>query len=465
MDTTDRKEREVKTIRRGFGPGLGNRSVHAMGFAVLLVGGCLGVASCAAEEEGSQAQLDIRTISCPDIASSLSGGTPNNPQAQARLGLLDQQVSNAYDTLSDSAGGTPRGEAEILAEVAELRRRTITELADETGAAPQQKAEMMAMADCTVTHEPAGEEIGVLKGKGGNERRGSGLTRRDYVDITQVTPNTGQQQPNTRQASTGTFTSKCGNNGNDPHINPDNVVISPGERAAAHHQHDYVGNRTTDFRSTVESLRKASTTCSNGDLSTYYAPVVRLLDGRQEDDAKDRGGGLDRNQGTILTPEEFGITFKGNPFGKVNPLPDGMVAVVGDAKAFTNGLKNARASWSCTGFEAVQLRDKYPLCPSGSNVIRTFSFPNCSNGQANSANHRTHTAFSGSNGQCPKGFEPIPQLVMAVSYRIPQGAFYAVDSFPEQLHKPVTDHADFINVMPKSLMQRAVTCINSGTNC
>ena len=40
-----------------------------------------------------------------------------------------------------------------------------------------------------------------------------------------------------------------------------------------------------------------------------------------------------------------------------------------------------------------------------------------------------------------------------------------MDSFPEQLHKPVTDHGDFINVMPDQLMSEAVDCINSGRNC
>ncbi|MFJ4096811.1 DUF1996 domain-containing protein [Kitasatospora sp. NPDC089913] len=455
----------MKAIRRGRRHGRGSRAGHAVGLVVLLAGGSLGTTACTADDaEVPQAGAEIRTISCPDVATSLSGGSPDDPQTQAGLGLLDQQVSDAYDALSAPSVGTPGSEAEILAKVAEARRRTITELADRTAASAQQKAAMLAMAECTVKHERAGEEIGILKGREGDRRQGSGLTRRDYVDITQVAPNAGKQQPNGRQAATGSFTSRCGNNGTERHINPDNVVISPGERAAAHHQHDYVGNRSTDFRSTVDSLRKAGTTCDNGDLSTYYAPVVRLLDGKRADDAGQRGGGLDRNQGTILTPEEFGITFKGNPSGKVGPAPDGMVAVVGDAKAFTNGPDKAKASWSCTGFDTVQLRDKYPLCPAGSKVVRTFAFPNCSNGQANSANHRTHTAFA-ADGQCPKGFERIPQLVMTISYRVPQGALYAVDSFPEQLHKPVTDHADYINVMPKSLMQKAVDCINNGTNC
>jgi hypothetical protein len=42
---------------------------------------------------------------------------------------------------------------------------------------------------------------------------------------------------------------------------------------------------------------------------------------------------------------------------------------------------------------------------------------------------------------------------------------YAVDGFPEQLHKPITDHDDFINVMSDQLMSQVVDCINTGRQC
>ncbi|MFC8877929.1 hypothetical protein ACFUAE_24430, partial [Streptomyces ardesiacus] len=37
--------------------------------------------------------------------------------------------------------------------------------------------------------------------------------------------------------------------------------------------------------------------------------------------------------------------------------------------------------------------------------------------------------------------------------------------FPEQLHKPITDHNDFINVMDDGLMNKVVDCINRGEDC
>jgi hypothetical protein len=42
---------------------------------------------------------------------------------------------------------------------------------------------------------------------------------------------------------------------------------------------------------------------------------------------------------------------------------------------------------------------------------------------------------------------------------------FAVDSFPEQLHKPITDHNDFINFFDEDVMNQMVDCINSGEDC
>ncbi|WP_449487725.1 hypothetical protein [Streptomyces purpurascens] len=40
-----------------------------------------------------------------------------------------------------------------------------------------------------------------------------------------------------------------------------------------------------------------------------------------------------------------------------------------------------------------------------------------------------------------------------------------MDSFPEQLHKPITDHGDFINFFNDNVMNEMVECINDGENC
>jgi hypothetical protein len=159
------------------------------------------------------------------------------------------------------------------------------------------------------------------------------------------------------------------------------------------------------------------------------------------------------------------LQFRGNPTSKVQAMPSFLRVVTGDAKAATNGPANARAQWTCSGF-TNRLTTKYPLCPQGSRVTRVLDFASCWDGvNLDSANHRTHMAFPDSSGRCPTGTRAVPQLRMTLSYSLPNRPVFALDTFPEQLHNPITDHADFANVMPTRLMNRAVTCINRGSRC
>lgn len=156
-------------------------------------------------------------------------------------------------------------------------------------------------------------------------------------------------------------------------------------------------------------------------------------------------------------------------------MPTALRIITGDAKAFVNGNANANVNWSCTGFEnKVQLHDKYPICPQGSQVVRTTNFQSCWDGQnIDSANHRTHVAFAQADGSCANGFKAIPQLQVRLVYNVPAPTIqngqvvkpYAVDTFPENLHKPVTDHNDFINFFSTNTMNKMVKCINTGQKC
>ncbi|MDH6522210.1 DUF1996 domain-containing protein [Streptomyces sp. SAI-090] len=288
----------------------------------------------------------------------------------------------------------------------------------------------------------------------------------DFVDITKVAPDVRNSPRSRAGSSTGTFSSRCGVNAKGQH-NPDNVIVAPGVADGAQHTHDYVGNRKVDNTSTNDSLAAQGTTCTNGDQSAYYWPVLRDQT-KQAADANQKGGGAEGNIGSILTPSSIQITFKGNPTSKVTAMPRFLRVITGDAKAFTNGPKNANASWSCTGFEnKVQLKDKYPICPAGSKIVRSFALANCWDGRnIDSADHRSHIVNADPNtGACPTGFKAVPQLTERLTFTPPNRNKFAVDSFPGQQHAPITDHADFINVMSNQLMRQAVNCINSGRRC
>ncbi|MFI7638665.1 DUF1996 domain-containing protein [Nonomuraea sp. NPDC049400] len=280
----------------------------------------------------------------------------------------------------------------------------------------------------------------------------------DFVDIRQVAPRQLDARIG-RNGSRGSFVSQCGTNRNG-HNNPDNFIVAPGVSNGAHHLHDYVGNLSTDGFSTDESLAAAGTTCRLGDKSTYFWPVLR--DRKVDVNTEDPDG----NVGQVLRARSVTLQFRGNATSRVVAMPRFLRLITGDAKAATNGGANARAAWTCTGFQNRISPDKYPLCPRGSQVVRILDFPSCWDGQnTDSANHRTHVVFPGQGGACPQGTRAIPALRMTLTYSVPQGPSFAVDAFPEQKHNPVTDHADFANVMPDRLMQFVVSCINRGRRC
>ncbi|MCK8438299.1 DUF1996 domain-containing protein [Streptomyces sp. D2-8] len=443
------------------------------------------------------------TIDCPDVGSKLTS-VPEQARGEVdkELALLDEQIAKAYQQLSESAQQVQQdpgfADNAIVNPLKEKRAATLERIAiaiDRVGDRPEG---LEALAACTVedgnqapaqgegqdggaTEQPGqeqgqdGQEQGNGQGQGANGgQAGNGPVAADFADIKTVQPNVNnpRQEGN---ASRGSFATSCGVNENGL-FNSDNIIAAPGVTNGAHHFHDYVGNQANNAFASDQDLAKAETSCDDqGDKSSYYWPVVRLQNGAQEQDANSPGGGIEGNAGEIVTPKQVTLNFVGNPREKVTAMPRLLRIITGDAKSFVNGPANANASWSCTGFEDRQLKDKYPLCPQGSDVVRTFKFQSCWDGRnIDSANHRTHVAFADAAGTCPSGFRPIPQLVQRIVYDIDAPSLedggrttplFAVDSFPEQLHKPVTDHGDFINIFDEDLMGEMVDCINDGRTC
>lgn len=439
------------------------------------------------------------TIDCPDVGAGLTA-VPQEAKATVdeQLAVLDQQIASAYQQMQDAVqdGRLDVGAVEntVVAPLKEQRAATIGTIADAIERAGERPEGLDDLAACTLRTsgtQDGGEETG--QGQAGQEqspqgdgqqepqqdadgggRAGNGPVAADYADITTVQSDA-RKPREAADAARGSFASSCGVNEGGL-FNSDNVIVAPGVTNGAHHFHDYIGNQANNAFASDQDLANGDTSCADkGDKSTYYWPVLRLQDGSRERDADAPGGGTEGNAGRIVTPKQVTLSFEGSPRGKVTEMPRFLRIITGDAKAFVNGPANANASWSCTGFEDRQLKDKYPLCPGGSDVVRTFRFQSCWDGRnADSANHRTHVAFAGADGNCPDGFRAIPQLVQRIVYGVDAPSLddggattplFAVDSFPEQLHKPGTDHGDFINVFDDDLMRRMVDCINSGRQC
>ncbi|MGW9497724.1 DUF1996 domain-containing protein [Streptomyces prasinus] len=440
------------------------------------------------------------TIDCPDVGTNLTTVPEKaRPAVDKELAALDEQIAQAYQRLAESAPAIQQdpgvAEEKVVGPLEEERTETLDRISgamEQEGDRPEGLGEL---ADCSVVDSgnasggpgdgqedgqgEAGDQggdgdAGQEQGGGNGGQAGNGPVAADFVDIESVQPNVAEPAESD-DASKGTFVSSCGVNENGL-FNSDNVIAAPGVANGAHHFHDYIGNQATNAFSSDEELAAADTSCvDQGDKSSYYWPVLRLQNGTEEQDANSPGGGIEGNVGEIVTPKEVTLTFEGNPQGEVTAMPRLLRIITGDAKSFVNGPANANASWSCTGFEDRQLADKYPLCPQGSDVVRTFDFQSCWDGRnTDSANHRTHMAFVDGQGNCPSGFTPVPQLVQRIVYDVDAPSLddggattplFAVDSFPEQLHKPGTDHGDFINVFDEDLMREMVDCINSGRTC
>ncbi|WP_239014980.1 DUF1996 domain-containing protein [Streptomyces sp. CdTB01] len=493
--------------RRPTGP----RRATFAAMALMLGGGGLiaaNVYASATEDSGAQQGSTFSaaggTIDCPDVGSKLTE-VPDKarPDVDKDLAALDQQIAQAYQQLQ---AATPEQRQDsgytddkVMKPLEEQRGQTLDSIGAAMDQAGGKSDGLDAMADCqmrTWNGQDGGQNAGDSQGGGQNNgqnngsspsgqpqggqqngnggQAGNGPVAADYQDINSVQPNSPSPDLSSF-VSKGTFTTSCGVNANGLR-NSDNVIVAPGVSNGAHHFHDYIGNQSNTAFASDDDLAKADTSCENkGDKSTYYWPVLRLQNGTQEQDADKPGGGTEGNAGQIVTPKQVTMTFIGSPRSKVAEMPRLLRIITGDAKAFVNGPANANASWSCTGFEDRQLKDKYPLCPQGSDVVRTFRFQSCWDGRnIDSANHRTHVAFADASGACPNGFEAIPQLVQRIVYDVKAPSLqdggkttplFAVDSFPENLHKPVTDHGDFINVFDAGLMKEMVSCINDGRNC
>ncbi|MFF0783315.1 MULTISPECIES: DUF1996 domain-containing protein [unclassified Streptomyces] len=473
------------------------------------------------------ATAQVATISCPDVGQKLTN-VPNQARGEVagELSNLDRQITDAYQRLATTRDAQARDTSFVqnsILQPLQDRRKAILdrirlEITRVGGTAP---GDLDTLATCTAQNanqttggqqqnggqqqggqqqggqQQGGQQQGGQQQNGGQQQggqqqggqqqgnngqqqnnggqAGNGPAAADFVDITKVQANVQAKPRKSRNASTGTFTTRCGVNANKNH-NTDNVIVAPGVTNGAHHLHDYVGNQKVNAFSSNNTFLQGGTSCQNrNDLSSYYWPVVRVQDGSQDFDQNADGGGKEGNVGKILVPAQAQIKYVGSPTSKVVAMPQFLRIITGDAKTTTNGLANANAHWSCTGFEnKVQLTTQYPICPQGSKVVRTFAFQSCWDGQnVDSANHRTHVAFADANGNCQNGFKAIPQLTMRLVYNITPPTVqngqvknaYAVDGFPEQLHKPATDHDDFISVTTGGLANKIANCVNRGQNC
>lgn len=229
------------------------------------------------------------------------------------------------------------------------------------------------------------------------------------------------------------------------HALPDDPIVYPGQ-AGASHMHVFFGNETADADSTLASLEAGGTTCEQQlDRASYWAPALLAPDGR------------------VVTPEKSTAYYRAGEAidpATVQPYPPGLMMIAGDMTA-TEPQPLSVAAWTC-GASAGR-SPAIPTCPPDRGARMVVTFPDCWNGtDLDSADHRSHVAYS-SAGTCPPGFPvSVPQLTFTVAYPLtgdPTG--YALAS-----SGVLSGHADFVNAWDATKLATEVTsCLHRGVVC
>ncbi len=422
-----------------------------------------------ADPDRDQAAQDAASpqIVCPDVASKLPS-VPDSASAEVNrnLDLLDTQVDEANKRLvsTQGQGGPNFVQNAILGPLKDKRVATIDRMAIAIGRTAAKPQGLGALAPCALKDQ-AGSGGSPNGNGGGAPAAAQQITCPDVAGKLPAVPAQARAEVDRNLALLKTQIDEANQR----------LVSTQGQGGPNFVQNAILGPLKDKRVATIDRMaiaigRNAAKPQGLGAL----APCQ--LSGAQQGGGgatalpgPDANNELPDNDGVIQRPEQAKITFLGSPVSKVVAMPQFLRILYGDAKVSINGPKNARPSWTCTGFEN-RITEKYPICPEGSKVERIHNFPSCWDGKnIDSANHRTHVVFPDANGRCGQGFVAVPQLQITLVYDIPHDIQvkkqYKVDAFPEEKHNPFSDHDDFANVMSQSIMNTLVGCVNSGKNC
>jgi Domain of unknown function (DUF1996) len=232
------------------------------------------------------------------------------------------------------------------------------------------------------------------------------------------------------------------------HRLPDDPIMDPDQPGKSH-SHDFFGNTTTDAFSTLDTLLAGSTTCAElGDTAAYWAPTVYQ-----------NGEALQALKATVY------YRNVGADVRALQVFPAGF-RMIGGNTATSNPLPGKMTGWACrkpNGLKGTWTQD-VPKCMPGQNLVFRVQFPECWNGQLDSADHRSHVARIRRAGLCPADHSIlIPRVSMTVAYRSLGGSGVTLSS-----GSPIQGaHMDFLNAWDQPTLIRLVhdCLLQTATKC
>lgn len=179
------------------------------------------------------------------------------------------------------------------------------------------------------------------------------------------------------------------------HFAYDDPIVFPNQPGRSH-LHMFFGNTRVHAGTTTPSLvNSGGGTCNGFELnrSGYWTPA--LLDGR----------------GNAVVPEMIILYYKTKQPERVQPMPQGLKMIAGNAAAESFTASQA-LFWSCgDSGGAYNVGNRIPDC-GGDTFNATIVFPQCWDGRnLDSADHRSHMALVSPHVDCPSSHPVrLPQI-------------------------------------------------------
>lgn len=241
----------------------------------------------------------------------------------------------------------------------------------------------------------------------------------------------------------GVFQVKC----RPSHTAPDDPIVAPGQRGAAH-RHEFFGNVSTDAFTTTQTLSRSGTTCAEpADKAAYWAPTLY-------------------NRGVRIKPSLMIAYYRTgqlrDPSG-IRPYPLGLRMIAGDGHAM-KPQPTMVTDWACDGAGGDGASEPPRSCANGVLRLRVI-FPNCWDGKRlDSADHKSHMAYSyRTMRQCPASHPvALPTLKMHLRYHVSG----PLDRISLSSGSRYTAHADFWNAWNPTVLRELVrTCLLATSTC
>lgn len=250
------------------------------------------------------------------------------------------------------------------------------------------------------------------------------------------------------------------------HMKPDDAILMPGMPGMAM-SHDFVGNRSTDAFSTVDSLLLHSgTTCNNAADSTgYWVPTMKLPDGE------------------IVHPSYIKNYYQANNVTQypITAYPHGLQLLAGDHKGtgpnpHVDFLCANGSGYTNTADQTCGLRSDGKAVQFNIGVM----FPDCWDGVNLQAKGTNNAVYSNDSGQCPADHPvKMAKVNMNIAYVLPQITSLKVSDIQLSLDPKMIDgkltplwgsiytaHGDFMNAWTDDATKfMADRCMNYPMDC